>query len=160
MWTGAGGGTQETMAHAVTVRPAPPSSPDVSSRMSRQARTGTAPEVALRKELHRRGRRFRVDFRFDIDGLRRRRADVVFTRRRLAVFVDGCFWHRCPQHATFPRANRDWWAAKLDGNVSRDRDTDERLEQAGWSVIRLWEHEEVQAAADRVEDVLDREDES
>lgn len=146
------------MPHAVTVRPAPPSSPNVSSRMSRQARTGTAPEVALRKELHRRGRRFRVDFRFDIDGLRRRRADVVFTRRRLAVFVDGCFWHRCPQHATSPRANKEWWAAKLDGNVARDRDTDERLEQAGWSVIRLWEHEEVQAAADRVEEALDRED--
>ncbi|ALL79106.1 DNA mismatch repair protein [Pseudonocardia sp. EC080610-09] len=134
-----------------------PSSPDVSARMSRQARTGTSPEVALRRELHRRGRRFRVEYRFDIDGLRRRRADVVFTRYRLAIFVDGCFWHRCPEHATSPKSNGEWWATKLARNVERDRDTDERLVDAGWSVIRIWEHEAADSAADAVEDVLDRE---
>jgi DNA mismatch endonuclease (patch repair protein) len=91
--------------------------------MARQARTGTTPEMALRRELHRRGLRFRVDYGFDIDGLRRRRADLAFTRRRIAVFVDGCFWHACPQHATSPKANNSWWAAKLAGNVARDRDT-------------------------------------
>jgi DNA mismatch endonuclease (patch repair protein) len=123
--------------------------------MSRQLRTGTSPERALRTELHRRGRRFRVDFRFDIDGLRRRRADIVFTRVKVAVFIDGCFWHRCPEHATFPKANEAWWAAKLAGNVQRDRDTDDKLGDAGWSVIRVWEHEESLSAADRVEAVLD-----
>lgn len=135
---------------------ATPSSPGVSARMSRQVRTGTGPEVALRRELHRRGRRFRVEFRFDIDGLRRRRADVVFTRPKVAVFVDGCFWHRCPDHATFPKSNGRWWATKLAGNVERDRDTDDRLEEAGWSVVRIWEHEDPATAADLVEAALDR----
>jgi DNA mismatch endonuclease (patch repair protein) len=106
--------------------------------------------MALRRELHRRGLRFRVDFRFDMDGLRRRRADLAFTRRRVAVFVDGCFWHVCPEHATAPRANGAWWAAKLAGNVARDRDTDARLAEAGWTVVRVWEHESVTEAADRV----------
>ncbi len=121
--------------------------------MSRQRRTGTSPELALRSELHRRGLRFRVDRTVDVDGLRRRRADVVFTRRRIAVFVDGCFWHACPLHATSPKANGEWWAAKLAGNVARDRDTDARLAAAGWTVVRVWEHESVQEAADRVEGV-------
>ncbi|MEU4376954.1 DNA mismatch endonuclease Vsr [Pseudonocardia alni] len=123
--------------------------------MSRQARTGTAPEVSLRRELHRRGRRFRVDFALGSVGLPRRRADVVFTRQRVAVFVDGCFWHSCPVHATRPRANRGWWETKLAGNVTRDRDTDERLRSAGWHVVRFWEHEDPRAAADAVESVLD-----
>ncbi|WP_433287758.1 very short patch repair endonuclease [Pseudonocardia sp. CA-142604] len=123
--------------------------------MSLQARTGTSPERALRAELHRRGRRFRVEFRFDAAGLRRRRADIVFTRLKVAVFVDGCFWHRCPEHATYPKANQDWWAAKLAGNVERDRDTDDKLGLAGWSVVRVWEHEATGSAADRVESVLD-----
>jgi DNA mismatch endonuclease (patch repair protein) len=118
--------------------------------MAAQARTGTAPELALRRELHRRGLRFRVDYRFDLEGLRRRRADLAFTRRRIAVFVDGCFWHACPLHATSPKANGAWWSAKLAGNVARDRDTDERLEHAGWRVVRIWEHESVGDAADRV----------
>jgi DNA mismatch endonuclease (patch repair protein) len=132
-----------------------PSSPGVSRRMSRQLRAGTSPERALRTELHRRGRRFRVDFRFDIDGLRRRRADIAFTRVKVAVFVDGCFWHRCPEHATFPKANEASWEIKLAGNVERDRDTDDRLGAAGWVAIRVWEHEDSASAADRVEAVLD-----
>lgn len=133
----------------------PASSPDVSRRMARQARTGTTPEVLLRRELHRRGRRFRVDFALRIAGLPRRRADLVFTRQKLAVFVDGCFWHSCPEHATRPQANRQWWAAKLAGNVARDRDTDERLHEVGWRVVRFWEHEHHDRAADVVEAVLD-----
>jgi DNA mismatch endonuclease, patch repair protein len=107
--------------------------------------------MALRRELHRRGLRFRVDHRIDIDGLRRRRVDIVFTRRRVAVFVDGCFWHACPQHATSPEANSAWWATKLAGNVTRDRDTDARLAAAGWTVVRVWEHESPADGADRVE---------
>lgn len=120
--------------------------------MRGQARRDTKPELALRRELHRRGRRFRVDLA-PLAGLRRR-ADVVFPRRRVAVYVDGCFWHRCPEHATDPKANAEWWQRKLDGNVRRDRDTDVRLAAAGWTVVRIWEHEPPDSAADVVEAAL------
>ncbi|PPJ28319.1 very short patch repair endonuclease [Nocardia nova] len=123
-----------------------------SARMARQRRTGTAPETALRTELHRRGLRYFVD-RAPLPGLRRR-ADLVFPRRKVAVYVDGCFWHCCPEHATYPRNNAQWWAEKLAGNVARDRDTDARLAAAGWLVVRVWEHEESVAAADRVQSAL------
>lgn len=130
----------------------PATDPVTSARMSRQRRRDTAPEVALRRELHRRGARFFVD-RAPLPGLRRR-ADLVFPRRRVAVYVDGCFWHRCPVHATDPKNNAEWWAAKLAGNVSRDRDTDARLAAAGWTVVRVWEHEDPLVAADRVQNAL------
>ena len=123
-----------------------------SARMSRQRRVGTKPEIALRKELHRRGRRYFVD-RAPLPGMRRR-ADLVFPRLRVAVYVDGCFWHRCPEHATFPKKNARWWAEKLAGNVARDRDTDARLAAAGWTVVRIWEHEDPIRAADRVQAAL------
>jgi len=71
----------------------------------------------------------------------RRRADLVFTRARVAVFIDGCFWHRCPEHGTLPKANAAWWRAKLNRNVERDRDTDARLRDADWIVVRVWEHD-------------------
>ncbi|MGY1701423.1 very short patch repair endonuclease [Geodermatophilus sp. SYSU D00766] len=129
-------------------RPAP-SDPSVTSRMSRQARRDTMPEVALRRELHRRGLRFRVDW--PLPGMPRRRADIAFTRKHVAVFVDGCFWHACPEHRTAPATNASWWAAKLETNVRRDRDTDERLRTSGWTVLRFWEHAEVARAADAVE---------
>lgn len=106
----------------------------------------------MRRELHRRGRRFFVD-RSPVKGMRTR-ADLVFPRVRVAVFVDGCFWHRCPIHATDPRNNAAWWAEKLAKNVTRDRDTDARLTVARWTVVRLWEHENPVAAADRVEQAL------
>lgn len=87
----------------------------------------------------------------------RRRADIVFTRQRLAVFVDGCYWHGCPEHATSPVNNAAWWRAKLDANVARDRDTDLRLANEGWMVVRVWEHEDMGEAADVIEAaVLDR----
>ena len=121
----------------------------VARRMSRQPRRDTAPEVALRRELHRRGMRFRVDW--PLPGLPRRRADIAFTRRRIAVFVDGCFWHACQDHKTAPASNADWWAAKLQKNVSRDRNTDEHLRRLGWTVIRFWEHEDPVSAAQSVE---------
>ena len=123
--------------------------PDVSRRMSRLRRRDTRPEVELRSELHRRGLRFRVDRRADASV--RTRADVLFTRARVAVFVDGCFWHVCPTHQTWPRNNGVWWREKLLGNVTRDRRTDALLEAAGWTVVRVWEHEEAEDAADRVE---------
>src|SRR5687767_13082577 len=106
------------------------SSPQVSQRMSRLRRRDTRPEVELRSELHRRGLRFRVDVR--PEPAVRSRADVVFTKARVAVFVDGCFWHVCPVHQTWPRANRDWWRRKLEANVARDRLTDTALTNAGW----------------------------
>lgn len=135
----------------------PSTDPRTSARMSRQRRRDTAPEMALRKELHRRGRRFFVD-RPPLPGVRRR-ADLVFPRRRVAVYVDGCFWHRCPVHATAPKKNAEWWDAKLAGNVQRDRDTDARLAAAGWTVVRVWEHEDPVTAATRVVDALTPPDE-
>lgn len=118
--------------------------------MRRTRGRDTAPELALRRELHRRGLRFYVH-RTLIPERRARRTDIVFPRARVAVFVDGCFWHGCPEHASWPRANATWWRSKIEANRVRDRDTDERLRQAGWSVVRIWEHERVAAAADRVE---------
>lgn len=105
-------------------------------------------EVALRRELHRRGLRFRLNLR--PTPAVRGRADIVFVGKRLAVFVDGCFWHACPIHGTMPRANRVWWADKLNGNRRRDAAATRRLRLAGWAVVRVWEHEEVGNAADRV----------
>ena len=122
--------------------------------MARQVRTGTSPEMLLRRELHRRGLRYRVDYRFTLPGLTRRRCDIAFPRHKVAVFVDGCIWHACPQHRTEPRSNAGWWAAKLAGNVARDRDTDRRLVEAGWRVVRVWEHQGVGDAADAVEQVV------
>ncbi|MET8795340.1 very short patch repair endonuclease [Nocardia sp. NPDC004568] len=130
----------------------PPTDAATSARMSRQRRAHTAPELALRRELHRRGLRYFVD-RAPIRG-QRRRADVVFPRRRIAVYVDGCFWHRCPDHATDPKNNAAWWAEKLAGNVARDRATDAALREAGWQVVRIWEHEDPLRAADRVQAAL------
>lgn len=112
----------------------------------------TAPEMALRRELHKRGLRYRVDMPV-LPGLRRR-VDVVFTRQRLAVFVDGCFWHGCPQHGTVSRSNAVFWRDKIKTNVARDADTNQRLAQAGWIVMRVWAHESARAAADQIEKIL------
>lgn len=108
--------------------------------MRANRRTGTRPEVAVRSALHRAGMRFRKDHPIDLEG-GRVRPDVVFTRARLAVFIDGCFWHSCPQHATRPRTNAEFWANKLDRNRQRDDRDTRRLERAGWHVLRIWEHE-------------------
>lgn len=116
--------------------------------MSRQLRRDTAPELSLRRELHRRGLRYRVEY--PLPGMRRRRADIAFTRARIAVFVDGCFWHACPDHGTSPANNGVWWADKLRRNMERDRETDVHLTEQGWSVVRIWEHEDPVVAADRI----------
>ena len=97
--------------------------------------------------LFRRGFRYRIDIR-PIPGLRRK-ADVVFPRLKVAVFVDGCFWHGCPEHATWPRANGEYWRRRILGNRDRDADTDSRLAAEGWLSLRVWEHEEPAAAAER-----------
>lgn len=135
-----------------SLRPAA-STPDIEKRMKAQRRRDTGPELALRKELWRRGLRYRVDHK--VEG-RRRRVDIVFIGARIAVFVDGCFWHSCPAHATKPKANQEWWRAKLAANVDRDRLTDQALTLAGWTVIRVWEHEDVLSAADRIEAAVRR----
>lgn len=131
-----------------------PSSTAVSARMSRQRRRDTSPELALRKELHRHGHRYRVDA--PLPGIPRRRADLLFARAKVAVFVDGCFWHGCPVHATSPATNREWWQQKLIGNRNRDRDTDQRLQQVGWTVIRIWECTPVEEGVHMVEQALDQ----
>lgn len=139
----------------------PPSSPGVSARMSRQASKDTAVELAVRRLLHAAGLRYRVEF--PVPGLPRRRIDVAFPRAKVAVLIDGCFWHGCPQHATHPKANAEWWRTKLDRNMARDRETTEHLLAAGWTVLRFWEHmpadevaAAVQAAVDRAKQDLDR----
>lgn len=108
----------------------------------------TPAELELRRELHRRGLRFRKNY--TVSGVTRSRPDVAFTRQRIAVFVDGCFWHSCPVHGTMPKANREWWREKLEANRERDRRHTAELEQAGWMVIRFWEHEDPSSAADAV----------
>lgn len=116
-------------------------------------RRESATERALRGALHARGLRFRKDYA-PLQGLRCR-VDVAFTRERLVVFVDGCFWHRCPVHGSQPKANSGWWQEKLDGNAARDRRNDRALHEAGWTVLRVWEHEPTEDMADRVQDALD-----
>lgn len=129
-----------------------PSSPTASARFRRVGRRDTPPEMRLRSELHRRGLRYRVDAR-PIHGLRRR-ADLVFRNAKVAVFVDGCFWHGCSIHMTWPQANAGWWRGKIERTRARDRDTDRRLTESGWTVIRIWEHEDPPVAAERVVEVL------
>jgi DNA mismatch endonuclease (patch repair protein) len=130
------------------------SSEDARVRMERTRRRDTAPELALRSSLHRRGLRFRVDK--PVLAGSRRRADIVFPRPQVAVFVDGCFWHGCPEHGTMPKANRRFWEEKLAANRSRDRSTDEQLVEAGWKVMRFWEHVDPQAAAAEIAAELSR----
>ena len=123
-----------------------------SRRMARQRTAGTSAELALRRVLYARGCRYRVNR--PLEGLTRRRADLTFASVRLVVFVDGCFWHSCPDHGTSPKRNDAWWAAKLQRNAERDRETDHHLEVLGWTVVRVWEHEAPEDAADRIMGVI------
>jgi DNA mismatch endonuclease (patch repair protein) len=116
--------------------------------MQMQRTRDTAPELAVRRLLHAAGLRYRVD-RPPLPGLRRR-ADLVFGPARVVVYVDGCFWHGCPEHGTRPAANAEWWRNKIDANRARDRDTDRRLVEAGWAVLRAWEHEKPDDVAERI----------
>src|SRR3954452_18710016 len=135
-------------------RPVLTTSAQTSSRMARQARRDTKPEIELRRRLHRLGYRYRVDH--PLPGMPRRRADLTFSAKRVVVFVDGCFWHGCPEHGTSPRNNSAWWAEKLRKNVERDRETDALLNRSGWTVVRIWEHENADAATLRVVGALTR----
>ncbi|WP_313861669.1 very short patch repair endonuclease [Mycobacterium sp.] len=128
------------------------SSPEARARMQSNRSRDTKPELALRSAVHARGLRYRVAAK-PLTGLRRT-ADLVFPRAKVAVFLDGCFWHGCPEHHTVATANATFWADKVEGNRARDRDTDSRLADAGWVSVRVWEHEDPAEAARRVEDVV------
>jgi DNA mismatch endonuclease (patch repair protein) len=117
--------------------------------MARVARRDTRPELEIRRELHARGLRYRVDAT-PVPTLRGR-ADILFRPARVAVYVDGCFWHSCPDHGVLPKGNREWWRRKLAATVRRDRTTESALTELGWRVVRVWEHEDPAAAADRIE---------
>jgi DNA mismatch endonuclease (patch repair protein) len=108
----------------------------------------TGPELLVRRALHARGLRFRVDLR--PEPTLRTRADIVFTRRRIAVYIDGCFWHVCPVHGTSPKANADYWTPKLARNVERDLESTAALESLGWIVLRFWSHEPVDDVVERI----------
>ena len=130
------------------------SSKSVSAKMAAQRGRDTACEMELRRELHRMGLRYFVH-RKAVKGVRRE-ADLIFPRSRVAVFVDGCFWHGCPEHATWPKANAEWWRAKLERNRQRDRETDDRFRRAGWLPMRIWEHETPVKAARNISAVVKR----
>ncbi|MFI0485632.1 very short patch repair endonuclease [Actinomadura sp. 9N215] len=127
-----------------------PSSEGRSRNMRANRRSDTKPEIALRRALHARGYRYRKDLRLDLPEGARVRPDIVFTARKVAVFVDGCFWHVCPEHGREPTSNEWYWTPKLRRNVERDRAADAALKAAGWRVVRLWEHEPLPAAIDAV----------
>jgi DNA mismatch endonuclease (patch repair protein) len=127
-----------------------PSSEGRSRNMRANRRTDTKPEIALRSALHALGYRYRKDFRVDLPGSVRVRPDIVFLGRKVAVFVDGCFWHVCPEHGREPTSNEWYWTPKLKRNIERDRAADAALSEAGWHVVRLWEHEPLPSAIEAV----------
>ncbi len=124
--------------------------------MRANRRTDTKPEMALRRALHRKGYRYRKDYRLDLAQGKRVRPDIAFTARKVAVFVDGCFWHACPEHGTKPAANTWYWDPKLRRNVERDRAADAALSAAGWEVVRVWEHVPLDVAVAAVIEALAR----
>ena len=132
-------------------------SPAVRNRMRAQRRQNTAAELDVRRILHRAGMRYRVGF--SVPGMARRSIDIAFTRAHVAIFIDGCYWHRCPQHHVPARHNSGWWAEKLEGNVRRDRDTTEHLMSLGWYVRRFWEHEDPRAVASEIVSIVRHEHE-
>lgn len=125
----------------------PPES-HVRERFRHQKRSGTSPELLLRRELFRRGLRYRVEYR--VPEWPRRTIDIAFTRAKVAVFVDGCFWHGCSTHFVPPKKNAAWWEAKVEGNRRRDEETVRHLNSLGWRSVRFWEHESAAHCADMI----------
>lgn len=139
----------------------PATTESVRRRFSSQRRKDTIPELVLRRALHAMGLCYRLSV--PVPGAPRRTIDIAFTKAKVAVLVDGCFWHSCPIHGVCPKANQEWWREKLARNVIRDRETDRALQAAGWHVIRIWEHdlravspEEVGAVVNEIQSVLDQ----
>lgn len=141
-------------AHAKGLYPAPKDE-GRSRNMRANRRADTKPEVALRKALHRLGYRYRKDLRLALDDGVKVRPDVVFTARKVAVFVDGCFWHVCPEHGRQPTSNEWYWTPKLRRNIERDRLVTDALRRAGWRVVRIWEHVPLGDAVTTVTDALE-----
>lgn len=129
-----------------------PSSAEARRRMQSVRQKSTSAEFALRRKLHAYGLRYRIQV--PVLTKPRRVADVAFIGPRVAVFVDGCFWHGCPQHATWPKQNAEFWRAKILANQQRDRDTDERLRAEGWKIVRAWEHEPSERVAAKVATIV------
>lgn len=129
-----------------------PSSPAATKMGKANRRANTRPERALRSALHELGMRFRIDRRVAAD--LRTRVDIAFGPAQVAVFVDGCFWHRCPLHGTEPKSNSEWWSHKLATNVQRDLRTNRALMDRGWAVIRVWEHDDPREAAARIAHIV------
>lgn len=125
-----------------------PSSPAASKRLQVTRQNDTSAEAAIRAQLRRLGVRFRVNTYADISV--KTKPDIILRDHKVAVFVDGCFWHGCPKHATWPRANRQWWRAKIEGNIRRDLRNRARLRRVGWAVLRAWEHENAETAVKRI----------
>ncbi len=134
--------------------PTPPS-PHVRARMKAQPRSDTKPEVRVRKALFKAGMRYRCGY--PVPGRPRRSIDIAFVGPRLAVFIDGCFWHKCPDHFVPPKANAAWWLKKIETNVRRDKETDQLLDAQGWQVLRLWEHTQTAEALAQISSLLKRE---
>lgn len=130
-----------------------PSSHEASRRMARVRQKGTRAELNLRRILHARGLRYRLHV--PLLTKPRRVADIVFPSVRIAVFVDGCFWHGCPEHASWPKSNAIFWREKIETNRVRDADTDQRLNVLGWKIVRIWEHENASDAANRIAELVD-----
>lgn len=126
----------------------PPAASSENARRTMRAnkRRDTSVELAVRRRLHATGLRYRVDYAADPTD-RRRRVDIVFTKLRLAIYIDGCFWHGCPDHYVQPKTNVDYWRPKIARNMERDRESVEGLEAAGWTVLRFWEHEDPDTVA-------------
>lgn len=128
-----------------------PSSQAVRARMQATRQKDTKIEVAIRHELHRRGYRYRLNYRI---ANFRGKPDIVFRRDRIAVYVDSCFWHACPLHGSRPKSNQQWWDDKLAANATRDRRHTKELRAAGWSVVRVWEHDSLNRAVARIEQAI------
>ena len=126
----------------------------VAKRMSRQRVGDTQPELCVRRLLFAAGLRYRKHY--PVPGYPRRSIDVAFPRQRLAVFLDGCFWHGCADHKSTPKANAGWWAAKIEENRRRDWETTAELESRGWRVMRFWEHEAPEAVMAAIASVIDK----
>jgi len=130
-----------------------PSSEAAHRRMSATGQKDTPPELKIRKLLFAMGLRYRVDH--PVLTKPRRKGDIVFQRLKVAIFVDGCFWHGCPIHGTWPKANAEFWRKKIETNRQRDLDTNRRLEKAGWKVMRVWEHVNPKEAAEMIAEVVE-----
>ncbi|HBB17269.1 MAG TPA: very short patch repair endonuclease [Syntrophus sp. (in: bacteria)] len=122
--------------------------------MRRMPERSTGPELALRKILFSLGLRYRIQY--PVPGVPRRTIDIAFPGYKIAVFIDGCFWHGCTEHRTIPKHNNAWWQTKIDLNRSRDVDTDERLRAASWRVMRFWEHNDIEQMAAEIQEAVTR----